>query len=36
MKIYFSDASLESDHFMSADEALTFGLIDKVEKLSIN
>uniref|UniRef100_A0A2S2P0E9 ATP-dependent Clp protease proteolytic subunit n=1 Tax=Schizaphis graminum TaxID=13262 RepID=A0A2S2P0E9_SCHGA len=30
------DASLESDHFMSADEALTFGLIDKVEKLSIN
>ncbi|VVC42029.1 ClpP, histidine active site,Clp protease proteolytic subunit /Translocation-enhancing protein [Cinara cedri] len=30
------DASMESDHFMSADEAVTFGLIDKVEQPSIN
>ncbi|KAF0748659.1 voltage-dependent calcium channel subunit alpha-2/delta-3 [Aphis craccivora] len=26
------DASMESDHFMSADEAVAFGLIDKDEK----
>jgi len=27
---------MESDHFMSADEAVAFGLIDKVEQPSIN
>lgn len=32
----FLDASMESDHFMSADEAVTFGLIDKVEQPSLN
>jgi len=34
--IFVLDASMESDHFMSAVEAVTFGLIDKVEQPSIN
>lgn len=34
--LLFLDASMESDHFMSADEAVIFGLIDKVEQPSIN
>lgn len=35
-EILFLDASMESDHFMSAEEAVTFGLIDKVEQPSFN
>lgn len=36
LQLFVLDANMESDHFMSAEEAVTFGLIDKVEQPSIN
>lgn len=35
-EILFLDTNMESDHFMSAEEAVTFGLVDKVEQPSSN